>query len=51
MSVYRSCWEKDPEIDAWNAANGHDPTDFGYIVSYFYMQMIASMQKVSCRSD
>ena len=38
-----SCWTNDPDINAWNKAR--NVTDPGYIVSFYYMEMMASLRR------
>jgi len=41
-----SCWENDPEIQAWNVAHGRPASDLVYIYSLYMNNMMASMRKV-----
>lgn len=40
-----TCWENDPEINAWMTANGYPAGDWNWIVAHYYTQMIASLAK------
>ena len=40
-----SCWQKDPEIDAWYTANGHPAGQWSWIVAHYYSGLIASLAK------
>ena len=41
-----SCWTSDPEIAAWNTANGHPTSDLTWILGLYYSGMITAMQGV-----
>lgn len=45
-----SCWQADPEINAWMAQKGYPAGDWDYIVAYYYMQQIASLAKAGFRA-
>jgi len=40
-----SCWQADPEINAWMAARGYAPGDWSWIVAHYYAGLIASAAK------
>lgn len=40
-----TCWQQDPEINAWMRANGYPAGDWSWIVAHYYTQMIASLAK------
>ena len=41
-----SCWSQDPEIEAWNVANGHAAGDLTFIYALYMTRLMASMRKV-----
>ena len=41
-----TCWQQDPEINAWMTANGYPAGDWSWIVAHYYTMQIASLAKV-----
>lgn len=40
-----SCWQSDPEINAWYSRNGYPAGKWDYIVAHYYSGLIASLAK------
>ena len=40
-----SCWENDPEINAWMASNNYPAGNWDFIVAHYYSGLIASLGK------